>query len=281
MTLKFLAALFFPLIATAQEPLHVMSFNIRLNTPADSANAWPYRKEFVADQVLKNNVHLLGVQEALHEQMTDLASLLPGYKYVGKGRDDGGEKGEYSAIFYDTARIEVINSATFWLSETPEVPGSKSWDAAITRVATWAEVMDKITGEKSFVFNTHFDHIGKEARRQSALLLLKVMEVVAGDYDIILTGDFNATPNEPPIVALTDKDKPYYLVNTASKRRKKLVGPAGTFNGWKTDSLPKEPIDFIFYRGNFKVKKHVTILETRDGRYSSDHFPVLVHLKQK
>ena len=129
----------------AQTPLHVMTFNLRLNTTSDSLNAWPYRKDILASEILFHDVNLLGVQEALHVQMEDLKQRLPKFKTLGGGREDGKEKGEYSAIFYDTTRLQVLKTAMFWLSETPEIPGSKSWDAAITRMVTWAQFRDRKT----------------------------------------------------------------------------------------------------------------------------------------
>jgi endonuclease/exonuclease/phosphatase family metal-dependent hydrolase len=131
----FFLSFFFAFVGGAQD-LQVMTFNIRYNTAADSLNAWPYRRDNLASQVLFHEVHLLGVQEALHDQMVDLQKRLSAFRYVGVGRDDGKEKGEYSAIYYDTTRLQVLLSGTFWLSLTPEVAGSKSWDAAITRIVT-------------------------------------------------------------------------------------------------------------------------------------------------
>jgi endonuclease/exonuclease/phosphatase family metal-dependent hydrolase len=129
------------------QDLHVMTFNIRYDTPADSLNAWPHRRDNAATQVLFHDIQLLGVQEALHGQLEDLAARLPRFRYLGVGRDDGKQKGEYSAIFYDTTRLQPLQSATFWLSLTPEVPGSKSWDAAITRIVTWLSLKTVVMGE--------------------------------------------------------------------------------------------------------------------------------------
>ena len=149
----------------------VMSYNIRLDTEADGINQWKNRTDKVATLLKKYNPDLLGVQEAMHNQMMDLQKELPDYAFVGVGRDDGKEKGEYSAIFYKKDKFEMLKQNTFWLSETPEVPGSKSWDAAITRVVTFAVLKDKSSG-KSFIYsNTHFDHVGREARKQSATLI--------------------------------------------------------------------------------------------------------------
>src|SRR5688572_18434730 len=133
------------LVMVAQDPLNVMTFNIRYNNPGDSLNAWPHRVDKVSSQILFHEAHIVGVQEAMHDQMQDLDRALLKYKYVGVGREDGKEKGEYSAIFYDTTRLQVLQTQTFWLSETPQVVGSKGWDAALARIVTWAKFRDKKT----------------------------------------------------------------------------------------------------------------------------------------
>jgi len=261
------------------QDLTVMTFNIRLNIAVDSLNAWPYRKDKVASEILFHEVNLLGVQEALHIQMMDLKERLPKFKYVGGGRDDGKEKGEYSAIFYDTTRLQVIESKTFWLSQTPEVPGSKGWDAAITRIVTWAKFKDRKTGKIFFAFNTHFDHIGKEARRESAKLLLQKVADIAGKTPAIITGDFNAVPSDEPIQVITDRNNPLHLLNTANLSSSPHYGPTGTFNGWGPKERDDLPIDYIFLKGSWKVKKHATISQSWGGRFASDHFAVLATLQ--
>ena len=265
-------------ITFAQE-LNVMTFNIRLNTAADSLNAWPYRKDKVASQILFHETHILGVQEALHLQMMDLKDRLSGFDYVGGGRDDGKEKGEYSAIFYDRSRLEVKKTETFWLSQTPTVPGSKSWDAAITRIVTWALFKDKKTKKQFYVFNTHFDHIGKIARKESALLLLNKIKEVAGNKPVIIPGDFNARPADEAIRVLTDASNPDHLTDTKSISATAHYGPEGTFNGFRSKEVDNEPIDFIFIKNKVTVLKHATLSQTWEGRFSSDHFPVLAVLK--
>ncbi|MCU7552366.1 endonuclease/exonuclease/phosphatase family protein [Chitinophagaceae bacterium LB-8] len=259
---------------SAQNNLHVMTFNIRLNTPADSLNAWPYRKEKVASQILFHQSHIVGVQEALHNQMVDLKNLLPSYKYAGVGRDDGKQKGEYSAIFYDTLRLQLLRTETFWLSEQPNVPGSKSWDAAITRIVTWAQFIDRKTKKKLYVFNTHFDHIGQEARKESARLLLQKIKDIAGKQPVILTGDFNSQPHSAPIQIITDTTAPFFMTDTKKLSRQPHYGPTGTFNGFGPKEVDDEPIDFIFVRNGFKVLQHASLSQTWQGRFSSDHFPV-------
>jgi endonuclease/exonuclease/phosphatase family metal-dependent hydrolase len=263
--------------AIAQE-LNVMTFNIRLNTAADSMNAWPYRKDKVASQILFHDVHILGVQEALHDQMTDLQQRLPRFKYKGVGRDDGREKGEYSAIFYDTTRLQALQSKTFWLSETPEVAGSKSWDAAITRIVTWVKFKDRKTKKAFFVFNTHFDHIGKVARRESAKLLLQKIKEIAGTTPVVITGDFNATPGDEPIRVIMDRSNPLHLVDSKEISLKPHYGPTGTFNAFKEKERDDQPIDYIFLKGKWKVLNHATISQTWGGLFSSDHFAVWAKL---
>jgi endonuclease/exonuclease/phosphatase family metal-dependent hydrolase len=263
----------------AQNNLYVMTFNIRLNTSADSLNAWPYRKDKVASQILFHQAQIVGVQEALHDQMMDLKNLLPSYKYTGVGRDDGKQKGEYSAIFYDTLRLQLLRTETFWLSEQPQVPGSKSWDAAITRIVTWAQFFDKKIKKRFFVFNTHFDHIGQEARKQSAMLLLQKIKAIAGNKPVIITGDFNSKPQDDPIRILTDTTSSYYLVDTKKISRQPHYGPGGTFNAFGPKEIDDEPIDFIFIRNGIRVLQHASLSQTWKGRFSSDHFPVFAVLQ--
>ncbi|HEV8287008.1 MAG TPA: endonuclease/exonuclease/phosphatase family protein [Chitinophagaceae bacterium] len=260
------------------QTLNVMTFNIRFNNEADGQDAWPYRKDKMASQILFHEVQLLGVQEALHDQMTDLKERLPQFKYVGVGRDDGKEKGEYSAIFYDTVRLQLLQSQTFWLSETPAVPGSKSWDAAITRIITWAKFKDEKTKKIFFAFNTHFDHMGKIARRESAKILLDKVKQIAGDIPAVITGDFNAEPADEPIQIILDKNNPLYLVDSKQVSKSPHYGPTGTFNGFKSKERNDQPIDYIFLKGVWKVYSHATISESWDGRFASDHFAVLAKL---
>nr|WP_294908191.1 endonuclease/exonuclease/phosphatase family protein [uncultured Lacibacter sp.] len=262
----------------AQNSLQVMTFNIRLNTASDSLNAWPYRKDNVAAQILFHKTELLGVQEALHDQMLDLQQRLPQYKYVGGGRDDGKTKGEYSAIFYDTTRLQLLSSSMFWLSETTTVAGSKGWDAAITRIVTWAKFKDKRTKKVFFAFNTHFDHMGKIARRESAKLVLQKVKEIAGSAPAIITGDFNAQPSDEPIMVILDKNNPLRLTDSKEISRMPHYGPSGTFNAFRAKETDNQPIDYIFVKGNWKVLTHATISQTWSGRFASDHFAVIAEL---
>ena len=265
----------------AQEPLRVMTFNIRLNTASDSLNAWPFRKDKVASQILFHKVDLLGVQEALHDQMMDLQQRLPNYKYVGGGRDDGKTKGEYSAIFYDTTRLQLLSNDMFWLSETSNVAGSKGWDAAITRIVTWAKFKDKRSKKIFYAFNTHFDHIGKIARRESAKLVLQKVKEIAGSTPAIITGDFNAEPTDEPIQVIVDKNNPLHLTDSKELSQTPHYGPTGTFTGFQNKERNDQPIDYIFLKGSWKVLTHATISQTWGGRFASDHFSVIAELLLK
>ena len=265
-------------VSIQSQELNVMTFNIRLHIKSDSLNAWPYRKDNVASQIKFHNVHILGVQEALHDQMMDLSQSLTQFKFAGVARDDGKTKGEYSAIFYDTVRLKLLESSTFWLSLTPAVPGSKSWDAAITRIVTWAKFRDAKTKKTFYVFNTHFDHIGKEARKESAKLIKQRVKEIAGSNPVIIMGDFNSKPSDDPIKLLidsTDKDR---LIDTKSISVTPHYGPQGTFNAFTSKETDNEPIDFIFIKGKWKVLQHATLSQTWGGRFSSDHFPVFAKL---
>lgn len=254
------------------ETLRVMTFNIRLNLASDGPNAWPFRKELVAS--LMNDADLVGVQEALPDQLRDLDSLLPQFGRFGVGRaSDRG--GEHSAILYRKDRFEVLEQSTFWLSESPETAGSKGWDAAYERIVTWGKLRDRRTGKVFFHFNTHFDHVGERARRESALLLLRRIEEIAGpNPPVIVTGDFNAAPDS----------EPYRLVTAGGLRDAFVVsicphrGPTSTWNAFRQIE-PDRRIDFIFVRGAVDVIDHAILPDSFDGRFPSDHLPVVARLR--
>src|SRR5690606_19426144 len=279
----FTLAVFFcmALMIAAQNSLNVMSFNIRLNHAGDSINAWPNRKDKVASQILFHEAHLVGVQEALPLQMDDLLQRLPGYQFAGVGREDGKRGGEFSAIFYDTSRLKLLKAETFWLAEQTDIPGKKGWDAAIERIVTWALFRDKKTNKTFYHFNTHFGHVGQVARRESARLVLQKIKEIAGDQPVILTGDFNAKPTDEPIMILTDINNPNHVIHSEAISETPHYGPLGTFNAFQSKETSNEPIDFIFIKNGIKVLKHATLSQTWEGRFSSDHFPVLAVVEIK
>ncbi|WP_080777867.1 endonuclease/exonuclease/phosphatase family protein [Chryseobacterium phocaeense] len=255
------------------QDVKVMSFNIRLNVASDKENAWPERKQDALDLLSYYHPDYFGVQEALPEQMKDIKAGLKNYDYVGVGRDDGKEKGEFSAIFYDTNRLQVIKSGTFWLSETPEVP-SRGWDAALNRICTYAFFKDKKSKKEFLAMNLHFDHIGKVARvKSSELILKKIKEMNPKNLPLTLTGDFNLTEDSEPIKILSQNlNDSFYHSET------KPYGPKGTFTGFNVNEIPKDRIDYIFVKG-FKIKSQRHINDRRENLlYPSDHFPVLAEL---
>ncbi|MBN8652104.1 MAG: endonuclease/exonuclease/phosphatase family protein [Cytophagales bacterium] len=266
------------------QSVKVMSYNIRLDTEADGVNQWKNRPEKVINLIKKYNPDLFGVQEALHNQMMDLQSGLSEYSYVGVGRDDGKEKGEYSAIFYKKEKFELLTQNTFWLSETPDVPGSKSWDAAITRVVTHAVFKDKTTGKQFLYANTHFDHIGKEARKNSAFMIKTYLkDFVSGSrfnnenlkVPVIVSGDFNSEPTDAPYVTITN-GKHFQLFD--SRPANNLTG---TFCGFELNKMECKTIDYIFHSEDWKASDY-QVIQDNDGKYyPSDHLPVLVTLTLK
>ena len=255
------------------QDLTVMSFNIRLNVASDKENAWPERKQDVADLLTYYHPDYFGVQEALPEQMKDIKNGLKNYDYIGVGRDDGKEKGEFSAIFYDTQRLEVVKSGTFWLSETPEKP-SKGWDAALNRICTYAVFKDKKSKKEFLAMNLHFDHIGNIARvKSSELILKKIKELNPKNLPVTVSGDFNLTDDTEPVKILSQNMK-----DTFYHSETKHYGPVGTFTAFNVNEVPKERIDYIFTNG-FKIRSHRHINDRRENLlYPSDHFPVIVKL---
>ena len=261
-------------ILQSTEALRVMTFNIRYNNPDDGEHAWPNRKSRVASTILFNQADLIGVQEALKEQMDDLAGLLPGYTWIGVGRDDGKDAGEYSAIFYNEQRLEVLDSGTFWLSKTPETPGSKDWDAAITRICTWGHFKDLHTGATFYHFNTHFDHRGAEARTNSAALIAERATQTAGSEPLVVTGDFNFTEDAAGYTRITEQ-----LNDTFYNSTQPVHGPDATFYGFEVSHEPGRRIDYIFTNNQFRVMQHATLSDNWEGAFASDHLAVLATLQ--
>jgi len=274
LTLFLLSA--FILTGIAQNQMNIITYNIRYNTPSDKENAWPNRRADVLKLLKRNNTDIFSVQEALYDQIMDLKDGMTGFDYVGVGRDDGNINGEFSAIFYNSNRYALIENGTFWLSKTPQTP-SKSWDAALNRICTWARLKEKETRKTFYIFNTHFDHKGVKARKESALLILKKIGEISGRKNpVILTGDFNLTPEEKPLVLIRQKLKDARQISEASP-----LGPVGTFNDFDIKSKLENRIDYIFVNKMVDVKKYGVLTDSRDNRYPSDHLPVLVEIQFK
>ncbi len=260
-----LALLALPAIAA---DLRVMTFNVRYPNPADGEDFWEKRKDFLVDTVRRHKPDVMGTQELFHVQGEYIVAQLPEYAWFGVSRR-GNKEDEHMGVFYRKDRLKPVESGNFWLSETPEVAGSSSWGMSLPRMVTWAEFEDRKTRKRFRYFNTHFAHRGRvdeEARRQAALLIAKR---VPKDGAFVLTGDFNAAAGDSPayaalVPALTD-------AWTAAKKKE---GPEGTFHGFK-GTPGKTRIDWILFRAPWKVKRAVTLTDSRNGRYPSDHFPVL------
>ncbi len=261
--------------------LNVMSFNIRYDNPDDSLNNWQYRKDVAAKTIKNQNADIVGTQEVLVNQLNDLKSRLPEYNAIGVGREDGIEKGEYSAILYKKDRFKEIKSGYFWLSETPEVAGSKGWDGACERIATWAILEDISSKKQLFFINTHLDHVGKIARQEGVTLLLSRANALANGLPIIMTGDFNATPESDVIKHVTDVNSPEHLIHSKDIAVEKS-GTDWTFHGFgKVPMERREFIDYVFVSKGIKVAKHSVLPEKLDDIFISDHSVVVAQIEIK
>lgn len=259
--------------------LNIMSFNIRYDNPADGVNAWENRKDNVALTISFHDVDICGLQEVLDHQLKYLAEMLPEYEWIGVGRDDGAKKGEYAPVFFRSDRLELLESGFFWLSETPDIAGSFGWDAACTRIVTWGKFSIRTTREEFYFFNTHFDHVGQVAREKSAELLLEKIESITSLGPVFVTGDFNSTNTDKSYSLLTSaQNKGSPLQDTQSLSVNGHYGGTQTFNGFNPDLRPNHIIDFIFIRNTGPVLNHGIIADHWDGRFVSDHYPVLAEV---
>ena len=260
--------------AMAQEPVELITYNIRMNTSGDGEHAWPHRKDNVAALFRFHRADIFCVQEALPEQMDDLDAAFPDFTYEGIGRDDGKRLGEFSAVFYNHKRFRKLDGGTFWLSETPG-ECSFGWDAACRRVCSWVKLEDTKTGEVFHVFNTHFDHRGDEARRESAQLILdKIEEISEGGGAVVLCGDFNLPPDSTPIALIQSKLHDAFRVTEQPP-----YSSVATYHGFTYDDPPRDRIDYVFVSHDLKVLRYGGLTDSRDRSFFSDHLPVLVTIQ--
>lgn len=267
-------------LACAKPPaltLRVMTFNVRYDNPDDAPNDWPQRRQTVALTLPVHNIDLAGLQEALHHQLTELAAALPQYGWIGAGRDDGAQKGEYTPIFYRKERLQLQDQGLFWLSTKPDSIGSVGWDAALPRIATWGKFRDRRSGKTFVALNTHLDHMGETARRQSADLILRRLSQLAPGMPIFVTGDMNSARQDSAYLRLTDPADG--LQDTELVAIHGHYGGAQTFNGFRESLHPGRIIDFVLVRGTGRVLYHATISERGDGRFVSDHYPVFAEVE--
>ena len=256
--------------------INVATFNMRYDNPDDSLNNWQYRKERIVQFIKDQKVEIVGTQELLQNQVDDLKALLPEYDMVGVARDNGKDEGEYAAIFYLRDRFDALDSNNFWLCENPDSVGMKGWDAACTRIATWAKMQDKATGKIFMAVNTHFDHVGEVARRESALLIISKIKEIVGDRPAFLTGDFNVDSTSNAYETITTNE---FVLNDSRKVAKAVEGADYTWHDF--GKLPAEErgiIDFIFTTPSIEVLKVYIPQENADALLS-DHNPQVATLQ--
>jgi len=294
-----LSFIFCSLSVTAQR-LKVASYNIRYENSGDASNGngWSQRCPVICNLIQFHDFDIFGAQEVLNGQLLNMLSALPGYGYIGVGRDDGKEKGEYAPVFYKTEKFNLLQSGHFWMSSVTNTP-NKGWDAVLPRICTWGKFKDKKSGFTFWFFNLHMDHIGVEARKQSAELVLKTIKEKCGNDQVILTGDFNVDQH----------NESYALINTSGKlkdardKSKIVYATNGTFNNFDANLKTDSRIDHIFvtsklnvlrygvltdsYRSEVENSKEIksanfpkeVSLQQYQVRLPSDHYPVEVELE--
>ena len=282
--MKYLFLFFFTLasFAATAQPLYVGTYNIRYKNNKDTkrGDGWEQRCPAVCGQVNFEQPDIFGAQEVLHQQLEDMLAQLDGYDYIGCGRDDGKQAGEYAAIFYKKDHIRLLREGHFWLSETPDRPGI-GWDAACTRICTWGYFENLHTKLKFYFFNLHMDHVGVKARRESAKLVVERIREIAKDAPVVLTGDFNVDQHDEIYRIFTDSGilKDSY---TAARLR---FAENGTFNDYKLNGFTESRIDHVFVSPHFTVNNYGVLTNSywadRKRRLPSDHYPVFVKLEIK
>lgn len=292
----FIISFFFVFLDTHSQnkELKIASYNVRYDNVGDSSagNAWDNRSKVIAGMILFHDLDIVGTQECLHHQITDLEENLQDYSYIGRGREKNSTEGEYSAILYKDNRFKLLENGDFWLSETPNVP-SIGWDAALNRICTWGNFEEIESGLQFYFFNLHFDHIGKMARSESAKLVLSKIKEIAGDKPVVLTGDFNVDQFDPAYQLIHDSE----LLDDCFEISPIVYASNGTFNAFDIQNTSKERIDHVFVTKHFsptrygiltdiywhETKPEETGNENRflkqTPRLPSDHFPIVVQLK--
>ena len=294
--------LIFPKTSLLAQTFRVATYNLRNANHGDSleGNGWGQRYPVICQLIRFHEWDIFGTQEGKYHQLVDLADSLPGFTWIGIGRDDGKQAGEFSAIFYRKEKFELLSRGDFWLSDTTDRP-NRAWDAALPRICSWGRFKEKESGLIFFFFNLHMDHIGVKARAESARLILKKVKELAGSQPAIVTGDFN----------VDQTSEPYKLLNGSGIFRDAYnLSPLryalnGTFNNFKTDQKTESRIDHIFLstgftptrygiltdnyrapvadstaRGSGNSPKEVS-LDAFSAREPSDHFPVMIEVNYK
>lgn len=268
--------------APNSDSYRVMSFNVRTSRAKDGDNVWPNRAEFLFATITNFGPDLIGFQEVVADQYEALLARMDGYGFNGVARDDGMRKGEWSCVAYRKDRFERVANGDFWLSETPDVVGSKSWDAALTRLCSWVRLREIATGRELVYANTHFDHKGVVARQEASRVLSKRLSEIAAGVPAILTGDFNINEDNPAYGVLVRPDVAGAIKWTDSYRTVHPTRQAeeASFHGFKGTTVGSR-IDFVFHTEHFTATAAEVVRIAKDGRYPSDHYPVTAVLKLK
>lgn len=251
----------------------LLSFNIRYDNPNDGVNNWHNRKESIVDLILGSKAQIIGIQEGLINQVEYLDSALNNFSFIGEGRD-GGNKGEFSAIYYDQQRFKIIRSQTLWLSPN-STPYIKAWDAALPRICTYAQFKDLKTGDSLWIFNTHFDHIGEKARFKSAKLIIAKIKLLCKEKEkVILMGDLNCLEQSPAAQTIVA-----YMEDGYHNPRLNNTNSLGTFNGFDSSEMPLKRIDYIFTRNTELIQFSHLLKRMENGNFISDHFPIFAEIQ--
>lgn len=262
------------MFALRAQKITIGTFNLRYDNPGDSGNLWKNRAPIASALIRFHDFDILGTQEGLRNQLDDLQKELPEYTFYGKGRDDGGFKGEHSAIFYKKEKYDLLDKGDFWLSETPEKPGF-GWDARINRICSWIKLRDRESKKSFYVFNVHFDHRGVVARVESSKLIMKKIVEIAGDQPVILTGDFNGNHQSEWYQFIQNSN----LLKDVLPQVPHPYQNNGSFNSFKTDNPSKDIIDHIFLSAHFTAIRYGILTDTYHGKFPSDHYPVLADVE--
>jgi endonuclease/exonuclease/phosphatase family metal-dependent hydrolase len=256
--------------------LCVMTFNLRYASQT-GPNAWPDRRPLVREVIQSVQPDVMGTQEGLHAQLLDVGADFPEYDWVGVGRNDGKTGSEFMAVFYRKARLEALSTNHFWLSDTPEIPGSTTWGNSNRRMVTWLKFRDRATGGEFYFFNTHFDHQIQLAREKSAELVRQRVAALETKLPVLLVGDFNANAGRNKAFDILTQDK--FFADSWLQAKVRHNEGLNSFNGFKPPGRNDERIDWILTRGNVEVSRAEIVSFERNGQFPSDHFPVVAWLK--
>lgn len=287
--------------AVEAQTLTVGTYNMRNDNAGDArnGNGWQRRCPVICEQVEWIDFDIFGAQEIKKNQLDDLLAALPEYDYVGVGRDDGIHGGEHEPIFYKRDRFRLLDAGDFWISQTPDVAGSKGWDAALPRVCSYARLQDRETKLRFWYFNLHMDHIGVEARREGAKLIMQKVREMCGGEPVIITGDFNVDQNNEIYQTFVTSG----LLKDSYVAAEKRFVRNGTFNSFKPDLHTESRIDHIFVSPAFAVRNYAVLtdgywtpredaaaqkgeaapqeisLRSYERRCPSDHYPVAARIE--